>query len=168
MGKKSSKNKIKALTDSDPFGILFRLEDNAGEIFTDYLEKEFSEDILEEKESHPEASGKPSKKEGRDRPVSFTVDLHGLHLDEAIFRADSFIRENQAREQKHRPSITCKIITGKGLHSQNTSVLAGEVYEHVKNTFRKSIIRIDEPPLNNTINGIPIRGYFNVTLKTQG
>lgn len=165
MGKKSKREKIRQLDDSDPFGIRFKLEDNADEIFTDYLENEFSESVIEEKESWEAPERAVRKKTAESSDNFFEIDLHGQNLSEAIYSVDQFLRELQKR--RSLPVVRCKIITGKGKHSGlGGGILAGEIYDYVKKSFKKSIVHIDSAPMDSTINGIPLRGYFMVRLKT--
>ena len=166
MGKKSKREKIRQLDDSDPFGIRFKLEENADEIFSDYLDNEFSESMVEEKESWENPGKNQSKKSSESSGKILEIDLHGLHLSEAIYSVDQFLRDAQAR--RSLPVVKCKIITGKGRHSGlGGGVLAGEIYEHVKKNFKKNIVHIDPAPMDSTIDGIPLRGSFLVTLKTN-
>lgn len=92
----------------------------------------------------------------------YTFDLHNMSLDEAIFKLTTFI------DQKRQQNIIChfKIITGKGLNSGPAGgVLSKEVYEYIRSHYKNKLLQIDPPPYKDKIDGIPLKGYFNVSLK---
>ena len=61
---------------------------------------------------------------------------------------------------------TLNIITGKGLNSgMGGGVLAREIPDWVRERFAKHIVDMDESPAEVQLGGIPIRGYFRVTIK---
>ena len=168
MGKKRKNKHIKELSEADGFGVNFDLEEDADELFSSYLDAMDPSEILSEKEAkldNPTEQAKQAKK-NKNKTHELQIDLHGYALADAIYNVDCFIQELL----KGGPRIfTCKIITGKGRHSgPEGGVLAKEVHTHVKSTYRRQILRIEESPADATLNGLPIKGYFNVTFSRKG
>ena len=135
-----------------------KIEENASQIFTDYLNKTDWSKVPPKKE----AEKQQIIKKKREKKECVTIDLHGYTLTEAIACIDlniiNFIKS------KHL-SINFKIITGKGHHSgKNGPVLPREVHTHIISKWKDYIEKIDESPIDTTINNIPIRGHFNVIL----
>lgn len=118
--------------------------------------------ILAESEWNPdkvEASGpKPMKK--INQPQMSVVDLHGLTLDEAVVVVDRAIAGLLVMKAG---SKKLRIITGKGRHSPGGSgLLVTEVYRHVVARWSAALKTIDSPPDRDLINGLPVRGHFDV------
>lgn len=167
MGKKRKKNNIKELDESLGFGVNFDLEEDADELFNSYLNAMDPSEVFSEKEASTESASRGQQnKKNKSQDQNLQIDLHGHALADAIYQVDRFIQELL----KTGPRIfTCKIITGKGRHSgPSGSVLAKEVHTHVVKTYRKEILRIEESPADTTLNGLPLKGYFNVTFSRKG
>ena len=168
MGKKRKNKNIKELSGSVDLGVNFDLEDDADELFSSYLDAMDPLAVLSEKEQKPEAETEPGKrsKKAKSNGQDLQIDLHGHALADAIYEVDCFVQ----KLLKEGPRIfTCKIITGKGRHSgPEGGVLAKEIHSHVRDTYRRDILRIEESPADATLNGLPIKGYFNVTFSRKG
>jgi DNA-nicking Smr family endonuclease len=95
------------------------------------------------------------------------IDLHGYPLRVALEKVDQFIaRSLYVRHKGQRGPKDFKIITGKGRHSGDRGgVLNRAVYQHIVTMYRQHIVRIDDPPAQSMLNGLPLRGYFLVTLQ---
>ena len=151
-----------------PPKIDFEIEEDADQIFRDYVEN--MGDIPEHERSFPEAKPIPpskssSKSSGKRSSGgdAKSIDLHGMTLNEAVRAVDRFL---DGVVFDLRGEVRVKIITGKGRHSgPDGAVLPGGVYKHVKSTWRRHIVRIDESPQDVSIAGLPIRGHFDVRLK---
>ncbi len=158
MGKKR-KHKIKQLTHSFA-DRSFESAEVADQVFHDYLNALADEELLLAKKGLlPEPSKAPAK-------VSFPkrrqVDLHGLTLHEALRALDATLQDFLASSQKR---LELTVITGKGLHSGAAGgVLVKEVHAYLLRTYRKCIFRIDPSPHETLVNGLPLRGFFNVIL----
>ena len=95
-----------------------------------------------------------------------SIDLHGMTLDEAKRYVEAQINNVLAQQGKH----TIRVITGKGLHSSDAfggGVLAKEIHAFVKSRFGRFITKIQESPHEVAIDGIPIRGHFDVSLQRR-
>ena len=93
----------------------------------------------------------------------YSLDLHGMTLEEAFHKIDATIKPLIC---KHKSRFDVKIITGRGLHSgPEGSVLARETHHYVACKYQTYILRIDENPMDRAINGIPLKGYFRVSIK---
>ena len=92
------------------------------------------------------------------------VDLHGMTLAEAEAHIRSALRNLLAS----RPGqVSVRIITGKGLHSgEFGSVLARRIHELVSREFAREIVEIQDSPAETMVDGLPIRGHFDVLLKS--
>ena len=147
-----------------PPKINFDMEDDADQIFRDHVEQ--MGDIPESERSAPEAKPLGKKKKSiksQQSSSSGSIDLHGMTLKEAIHAVDKAIA---GIVYSLKGEATLRIITGKGRHSgADGAVLPGGIHKHVKATWRRHIVRIDESPEAVVIAGLPIRGYFEVTLK---
>lgn len=140
-------------------GVRFAIEENADEIFRDFVFNRWSPDklVIEPDPKTLPKNKTPSKAE-------FEIDLHGMSLDEAIDAVDQLIRNELA---KGKPIIRGKIITGKGRRStkEGGGVLARYVHSYVLQAFHKHILYIDESPADVAVGGVPIRGHFCIRLK---
>jgi DNA-nicking Smr family endonuclease len=101
----------------------------------------------------------------RQKPKISTIeiDLHGLNLTEAKAECDSRL---SGVVNSTRAGIKVRIITGKGRHSQGgEGTLIKHIYSHVLKCWSSQIKKIDEDPDLLRIDGLPIRGHFDVTFK---
>ena len=134
------------------------IEENDSETFADYLNETDWSNIAPKKELYKH----DVKNKKSERSEFVTLDLHGYTLTEAIACVDlniaNFTKSNNL-------SIKFKIITGKGYHSgTNGPVLPSEVHTHILSKWKDYIEVIDASPIDITINNIPTRGHFFVTL----
>ncbi|MFK7825386.1 MAG: Smr/MutS family protein [Oligoflexales bacterium] len=167
MGKKRKNKNIRELSGPTERGVNFDLEEDADELFSSYLDAMDPLAVLSEKEAKPEESepAKPSRN-SKSKARELQIDLHGYALADAIYQVDCYI-QNLLKEGAR--IFTCKIITGKGRHSgPEGGVLAKEIHSHVRDTYRREILRIEESPADATLNGLPLKGYFNVTFSRKG
>ncbi len=107
-----------------------------------------------------------SKKKSDQEPKE--VDLHGYMLRDALAKVDRVITSllNRPPSQTSRNGTVLKIITGKGRHSGAAGgILIREVYAHVLGAYRQSILKIDQPPAQDILHGLPVRGFFMVTIR---
>ncbi len=92
------------------------------------------------------------------------IDLHGLTVDEGKRRCR--VEVEAAFKNNASNQIEFEVVTGRGLHSKDgRPVLAREIYEFCQNVFGLQTVQIDADPMQNTIDGIPIRGSFKMILK---
>jgi len=90
------------------------------------------------------------------------VDLHRLTLEAAKARVDAEIASILG---SGKLPVRLKIITGKGLHSgPGGSVLPREIHSYVSARYATHILSIDDSPSDVAIGGVPLRGYFSVTI----
>jgi DNA-nicking Smr family endonuclease len=102
----------------------------------------------------PSQSGKPD----------LVIDLHGFTLREALTVVHSRIASVLASASG---IIHIRIITGKGRHSgEGGSVLAREVHAEVRARYQRRIQRLDEAPTDVVVGDLPIRGHFDVWLRS--
>jgi DNA-nicking Smr family endonuclease len=136
----------------------FEIEENAEELLAQYLEA-IPEDIGRLREQDLEISHE--KKSPSPAPLRhFILDLHGYSLAEA--ESETTLRISQLLQAKAGP-FSLKVITGRGIHSgQSGSILVREIYRFILSTFRANIAKIDAPPAESTIDGLPLRGFFLV------
>ncbi len=85
------------------------------------------------------------------------IDLHQMTVKEA----KKHILHTLDSLPKHS-TYQLRIITGRGRHSKNGSVLGDEIYKFVKETLKNNIKKIDPNPSHSSINGISVRGHFVV------
>lgn len=93
------------------------------------------------------------------------IDLHGLRLQEAQELCADVIHQalREARLQSH---VSFRIITGKGRHSGvEGPVLSKEIHRFVLQEFQAWIVKIDDSPDEVALDGIPVRGHFDLILK---
>jgi hypothetical protein len=137
-----------------------KYKDNADLLWQEYLEA-IPANIGALKEGS--ISSLPIRKPGKRHVPSFTIDLHGLTCLQAEAETLRVIK-GLLQTQTGGP-FTLKVITGRGLHSgEGGSVLVREIYRFIHTTFRASILKIDPPPAESTLNGLPLRGFFLVQL----
>ena len=147
MGKKNK--------DKYPSGVSFELEDDAKQIFLDAI------DDVDANAKNEELSVETQKsKQSSERQID--LDLHGLSLSEAKSKVETTI-------ESHRSScvtLKVKVVTGKGRHSGSSgSVLPRGVHDFVCQRFGKEIVSLEECPDDVMVNGLPIRGHFNVVIR---
>lgn len=130
------------------------------ELFRQWVDSEPVPDKDAEEATAPPASGKGKSRQTADKPL--TIDLHGLTIPEALRRVDEVLAQLPPGQ-----TTTLRIITGKGRHSAGGSpVLAAPVHHHIRSTRAGEILRIDDSPHAVTIDGRPIRGHFDVVIRT--
>ena len=104
MSKKHSKNKeIKNRT----AGVSFDIEENAEEIFLNYLNEDTGP---VEKSEEPATLPKARKRTGKIPQVK--IDLHGLTLDEACAALDEKVNQLRNGGQSR---VRLRVVTGKGI-----------------------------------------------------
>jgi DNA-nicking Smr family endonuclease len=166
MGKKRNKNKRISDQERFPRSVQFHLEEDAQDLFLAHLEAEGVPDKDEQAGltmETPSARRKGSRRHrGQSRPRS--IDLHGLTIAEA----EQLVEERFAAWLSRPGQELCvRVITGKGRHSgPEGGVLAGHMHQYVAKRFGHWIRQMDESPDDLRLNGIPIRGYFEVRLQT--
>lgn len=142
-------------------GVRFELEEDPYALMRDFLET-MPGNIKEIKETDhaPPPSRKSRQPKARPRRTTFVLDLHGRTLTQAQAESTTFIA--RLLGEQSGPFIL-KVITGRGLHSGAAgSVLVREIYHFIQATFRANIVKIDAPPAESTIDGLPLRGFFLV------
>lgn len=103
-----------------------------------------------------EIKGKSKKK-----PKQLELDLHGQTVSEAKLSCDQLLRSINPGAQ-----IDIKIITGKGRHSGNEGpTLISEIYNYINSKYKNNIVSIDSPPADDRLNGLPLRGFFDLKFK---
>ena len=135
---------------------------DADAVFLQHIsEEEFRPSVSKMVEIPGNSESKPARK-SRAGDTRLEVDLHGLTLSEAIQCLDAAIAKALAGAQRE---VTIKVITGKGLHSgPGGGVLAREIHSYVSARYGLIISRIDASPAEALLGGVPLRGYFVVTL----
>ena len=144
--------------------IRFQLEKDADVLFRNHIEEiPESPDLLEK---FDENTNKRSRKKTKKKETKTTIDLHGLTLEEAKTAVRRKI--NSLLEMEKGP-IKLRVITGKGKHSGiNGGVLISSIYDFVRKEYLQEIKKLDEDPSAIKLNGLPIRGYFDVWLNGGG
>lgn len=136
-------------------------DDDDAELFRKFLEQ----DKVPDKDKNRVRSKLPQAIKKTDVAELIHLDLHGLNLSEALAEVDRLFSKVTAGvkfEQRVR------IITGKGRHSTTgEGVLVRSVYDHVKRQWSAFIKRIDSPPADDLIEGLPLRGHFDVLLSRR-
>ncbi len=145
-------------------GVKFEMENDADQIFEEYLDNMDDLDKIEHSTPEPQklTATKRTQKASKTR-LATSIDLHGLTLNEAIAKVDRQITEILF---SLKGTANIKIITGKGIHSgPEGSVLPAGVWAHVNSAWRRNISSIEDSPDSVKVAGLPIRGHFAVTLK---
>lgn len=143
--------------------VRFDLEPDAEDIFLEAIENISAKSIAEKKKGHHETGERSRAQKSKDTPAETSIDLHGCTLDEAKQKIDSLFQQLlRLSGRTHR----IRIITGKGIHSRSTGVLASEVHGYVLSQYRKHISEIQESPHSVKVGGIPIRGHFDLILRS--
>lgn len=93
--------------------------------------------------------------------ISTSLDLHGKTYSEAVDSLKFFIDQKRSECK----ILDLKIITGRGLHSGDGGpVLARDIHIYVKKNFAESITFLETSPADAMINGVAVRGHFQVKL----
>lgn len=147
-----------------PPKIKFALEDNAEQLLHQAVENmpESIDKNYESDESRPSRS-KPATKPTTNNRID--LDLHGHTLAESQQRIDQLFRR-----VINNNSVQVRIITGKGRHSRhkdNNNLLARDVHAYVLRKYQPYITTIDQSPHRVQLGSLPIRGYFDVTLRRK-
>lgn len=160
MGRNKKPKKPDKEDSSKPRGIRFEIEENAEQLLLEHL-----------------AAFKPEPKESEDEPelrvakrrtlaqLEQRIDLHGLHLDQAI----DLVREKIDLWLAQGQPLRVKIITGKGRHSAGgRGILSQEVHRYVLQRYRPDIASIEDSPDSVRLAGLPLRGHFFVVFHARG
>ena len=76
--------------------------------------------------------------------TDFIIDLHGLRLEEAeIFFPSYLAKQRQRLIKTQHPTMTIKVITGKGTNREKEPVLKGYVKEYLEKKKIKNCLRED-------------------------
>jgi len=146
--------------------VYFEIEEDAEELLRSHLEEYMPPD-KDGSKLEPAAQknkAKPKAKAARKRPPLRKIDLHGQTLIEAQNTIDQLFTELLHGRLAQR--IEVQVITGKGLHSgPSGAVLAKHIHNYIVQRYQMSIESIEDSPDDLRLNGIPIRGHFNVILK---
>lgn len=113
--------------------------------------------------SSSHSGSKSSYKGKKSEPLpEIEIDLHHHSQDEAKQRITHRLAELKALH--HRVKV--RVITGKGRRSKDgKGVLVRTIHSFVSTKFSKDIESIQPCPSDSTIDGRPIRGYFDVVFK---
>lgn len=144
--------------------IHFEIEENAEQLMLEADMLEFAGDKDIDDDVSSEQPHARHRKHSRSQHLGdyYELDLHGLTLSEAQQHIDSLF--NRVLQTKRRTRI--KIITGKGRHSRaNTNLLARDVHTYVHQKYADHIISIEQSPYSVRVDGLPIRGHFEVILQ---
>jgi DNA-nicking Smr family endonuclease len=168
MAKKSSKRRNKMLHDmriSSHSQAPVRVEQQSSQgdsFFSQALE--FFDAADARKDDSEQNKQKNSGRTGDKSLIS--IDLHGMTLSEAqdhVYRVMS-----RHLGESPRSELRFRIITGKGVHSgHGGGILAKEMHAYVSQRFSSMIIKIDSSPHEVAVSGLPIRGHFDVVLKSR-
>ncbi|MCG2740033.1 MAG: Smr/MutS family protein [Syntrophaceae bacterium] len=131
--KKTGKPPFRKLTASDDLGILFShdREDDLPDSFTDALANGIPAtilaEILTEKEELPTPAQSLQAAIRNSPPPQDRIDLHGCTASEAETKTENFLARARRNHLK-----TVMVITGKGLHSPEGSVLKDIIETQLK------------------------------------
>ena len=146
------------------------LEEDAERIFREFLEKDSmlpAKDQDSGSETRFRAISK-SKRRGSGKhakDVQVTIDLHGMRVAEACQHIEE--QMDVVLAEAKGQVISFRFITGKGRHSgPEGGVLVREVYEYVLRRFAKRLVSIDAPPFETRLQGLPLRGYFDMKCRS--
>lgn len=91
------------------------------------------------------------------------LDLHGKTVKEA----QAYLQREIDQLLAMHGVLELKIITGRGRHSEGGKlVLAQHVHRWVQEHYRSSVVSLQECPSESMINGIAVRGYFKLKLRS--
>lgn len=103
-----------------------------------------------------------AKAKGSEALPLIEIDLHHHSRAEA---EQLLVRRFEELRSLHR-AIKVRIITGKGRRSADgQGVLVRTIHSFVSSRFRNDIEAIQPCPSTSTVDGRPIRGFFDVTLR---
>ena len=137
---------------------LFDLEDDAEQIFTEFLANEGE---INPKDDHLSATPKPPRGSNHPKTREFSVDLHGKTRREV---RDVLLATVERLKQTAGGSFKLRVITGKGRHSgEQGPVIADEAFHFLQRTYGPAIVTMDSPPGETQVGGLPWRGHFDVT-----
>ncbi|MFA7348030.1 MAG: Smr/MutS family protein [Desulfurivibrionaceae bacterium] len=131
--KKAGKHPLRKLTASDDLGVLFSRdqEDGLPDSFADALASEFPAttlaEILTEKQELPTPAQSLQAAIRNSPPPQARLDLHGCTGSEAEIKTENFLARSRRNHLK-----TVLVITGKGLHSPEGSVLKDVIEARLK------------------------------------
>lgn len=144
-------------------GVMFELEDDAEALFLKEFEgltREAAEEFAEQPKARPVPKGRSKKKAAP--PLMVEIDLHH-HTREQAEQALSR-RLEELRSLHHEVKV--RIITGKGRRSKDgKGVLVRTIHSFVVSRFKADIASIQPCPSDSTVDGRPVRGYFDVVFK---
>jgi len=101
------------------------------------------------------------KTKSKKKAQHFELDLHGQTVAEAKLSCDQLFSTVTPGTQ-----ASVKIITGKGRHSgKDGPTLISGIYIYVSTKYKKNIVSIDSPPAEDRLNGLPLRGFFDLKFK---
>ncbi len=137
------------------------------ELFESYLEKAYQDPEFLSKltEDFQDVNPKPIKASSRKKTLhpKYVIDLHGKTCEEAEHALETFVLRSFSKNPSQQ--LEFQVITGKGLHSNGRGKLIREIYYFAKSFFSDQIIKIDSPPFELHLNEVPLKGYFDMTLK---
>lgn len=131
--KKAGKEPIRKLTASDDLGVLFShdqedgLPDSFAEALANGIPATTLAEILTEKEELPTPAQSLQAAIRNSPPPQERIDLHGCTAVEAEARTKNFLARAQRNHLK-----TVLVVTGKGLHSPEGSVLKDVIEARLK------------------------------------
>ncbi|MCX6127691.1 MAG: Smr/MutS family protein [Proteobacteria bacterium] len=157
MARKQKTGKTAANKEAKPSKLRFELEDDAEDLFLNHLQE-----FKPEKVEADEKPGRGRKSSKSKYAISVhELDLHGLTLDQAQNEIRTELNELREWPGLHR----IRIITGKGHHShKGEGILAKEIHGFVMQVFGRFIINVESSPDEVRLNGVPLRGHFELTL----
>lgn len=150
-------------------GVRFDMEEDAENLFKQAMDDlENGRVAAPNKDGHEDAQSKNSRPS---RPPPQKIDLHGMTVQQARGHVDARINEiisGLVTGSSGGATVTVVIVTGKGLHSgAGGGILARDIPEWVRNRFARQIVAMDESPADVQLGGIPVRGFFRVTLRAR-
>lgn len=107
-----------------------------------------------------------SRKKRNQIDPDLTIDLHGLTISEA-----ENVVEDELDQLIKIPGRKwrIRIVTGKGIHSNRAGgngTLSRAVHDFVQNRYFSQIVSIQDSPADVLLGDLPIRGHFDVVLKS--
>lgn len=159
MGRNKKPKKPEQKERDKPGRIRFELEEDAEQLLIDHLAafKPSAKDSDEQEELPLKRQRNLTQKEQR-------IDLHGLHLDQAM----DLVREKIDLWLAGAQPFRVKIITGKGRHSVGgRGILSQEIHRYVLQRYRKDILSIEDSPDEIRLAGLPLRGHFYVSFRAR-
>lgn len=140
-------------------GVRFELEEDADEIFRAYVEGH------DPPPTSDHDTPMPKERRPRRPEAPHVLDLHGRHLDAARSWLRSEIGYLLAGT-KPGEILWLRIVTGRGRRSGvGGPVLSREIHGFVARVWGQAIVRMDASPAETAIDGLPVRGHFDVVLR---